>query len=130
MKITIDTREDSHEDIRKVIKMLQHVVGDDQNIVSNQLELVQNAQSPMANLFGDAQQLSANMQENATAFNETAQTAQDNEPEPVAKESTVDDIFAELFSEEELKKMDIKQPEEEPEEEPAPTKSPYTIEFY
>ena len=29
MKLTIDTKEDSHDDIRKVIKMLQHLVGSD-----------------------------------------------------------------------------------------------------
>jgi len=29
MKISIDTKEDSHEDIRKVIKMLQHLVGEE-----------------------------------------------------------------------------------------------------
>jgi hypothetical protein len=29
MKISIDTKEDSHDDIRKVIKMLQHLVGED-----------------------------------------------------------------------------------------------------
>ena len=28
MKISIDTKEDSHDEIRKVIKMLQHLVGD------------------------------------------------------------------------------------------------------
>ena len=28
MKISIDTKEDSHEDIKKVIKMLQHLVGE------------------------------------------------------------------------------------------------------
>jgi hypothetical protein len=28
MKITIDTKEDSHQDIRKVIKMLQHLIGE------------------------------------------------------------------------------------------------------
>ena len=29
MKISIDTKEDSHEDIRKVIRMLKHLVGED-----------------------------------------------------------------------------------------------------
>ena len=29
MQITIDTKEDSHEDIRKVIRMLQHMVGEE-----------------------------------------------------------------------------------------------------
>lgn len=33
MKISIDTKEDSHDDIKKVIKMLQHLV--DSEIVSN-----------------------------------------------------------------------------------------------
>ena len=28
MKITIDTKEDSHEEIRKVIRLLSHMVGD------------------------------------------------------------------------------------------------------
>jgi hypothetical protein len=28
MKITIDTKEDSHDDIKRVIKMLQNLVGD------------------------------------------------------------------------------------------------------
>ncbi|TKJ17168.1 hypothetical protein CEE44_01380 [Candidatus Woesearchaeota archaeon B3_Woes] len=28
MKISVDTKEDSHEDIRKIIKMLQNFVGD------------------------------------------------------------------------------------------------------
>lgn len=35
MKIQIDTKEDSHEEIRKVIKMLSSLVGD-QEIMSNQ----------------------------------------------------------------------------------------------
>lgn len=34
MKITIDTKEDSHEDIKKVISMLQHLVGE--SALSNQ----------------------------------------------------------------------------------------------
>ncbi len=33
MKITVDTKEDSRDDIRKVIKMLQHLVGE--NAYSN-----------------------------------------------------------------------------------------------
>ena len=41
MKITIDTKEDSHEELRKVIKMLSSLVGDE--VMSNQ-----------GNLFGDS----------------------------------------------------------------------------
>ncbi|HLC96074.1 MAG TPA: hypothetical protein VJH97_02020 [Candidatus Nanoarchaeia archaeon] len=33
MKISIDTKEDTHEDIRKVIRMLQHLVGE--GVVTN-----------------------------------------------------------------------------------------------
>ncbi|PIN79270.1 hypothetical protein COV16_04880 [Candidatus Woesearchaeota archaeon CG10_big_fil_rev_8_21_14_0_10_34_8] len=35
MKITIDTKEDSHEEIRKMILMLQHLVGD-KSVFTNQ----------------------------------------------------------------------------------------------
>ena len=40
MRISIDTKEDSHEEIRKVIKMLNHLVGDE--VHTNQ---------PSANIF-------------------------------------------------------------------------------
>jgi len=42
MKLTIDTSQDSHEDIRKVIKMLQHLVGENSMI------------SQPANIFEDS----------------------------------------------------------------------------
>jgi len=43
MKITIDTSQDSHTDIRKAIKMLQSIVGES-NVYSN---------SPSRNIFDD-----------------------------------------------------------------------------
>ena len=69
MKITIDTKEDSHEEIRKVIGMLQNLVGL-QKVYSNQKNIFEksnsgdiledNEQSPeqpsgnvFGNLFGD-----------------------------------------------------------------------------
>lgn len=45
MKITIDTKDDSHEDIKKVIRMLQHLVGEEN-------------QSNQSNLFSDRSSLS------------------------------------------------------------------------
>ena len=36
MKITIDTKEDNHEDIRKVIALLNGMIGNNSNIYSNQ----------------------------------------------------------------------------------------------
>ena len=58
MKITIDTKDDSHEDIRKVIRMLSHLVGDDYktNASSNIFDddnNDDNAGSALASLFGD-----------------------------------------------------------------------------
>jgi hypothetical protein len=47
MKIEIDTKHDSHEEIKKVIKMLQHLVGE--NSVTSQLE----PSSGFTNIFAD-----------------------------------------------------------------------------
>jgi len=48
MKISIDTREDTHDDIRKVIKMLQHLVGEP---VSSSSSLIDNPTPESATLF-------------------------------------------------------------------------------
>jgi len=50
MKLTIDTKEDSHEDIRKVIKMLQHLVSE--GAYSNQGNLFSD-DSPSNDFFSD-----------------------------------------------------------------------------
>ncbi|MBU0615567.1 MAG: hypothetical protein KJ601_05725 [Nanoarchaeota archaeon] len=92
MKITIDTKEDSHEDIRKVIAMLNHLVsGSDQPSYSNK----------PVNIF-----------ENPSAFGESAKPAEGNvfggmfespvqitpvekpnyEPEEIKHENTVIDL--------------------------------------
>ncbi|MBI3036084.1 hypothetical protein HYY71_07230 [Candidatus Woesearchaeota archaeon] len=128
MKITVDTSHDSHDDIRKVIKMLQHLVGDSQEIFTNQPSQEAGA-SPVANIFGDVSAFS-----DTKTASETAQETQETQKDE-ASEST-DDLFAELFSEEELKKMEpVKEPEDEDEEEELSSKSKskdkkYGIEFY
>ncbi|MBW2975903.1 hypothetical protein KY347_00495 [Candidatus Woesearchaeota archaeon] len=43
MKITIDTKEDSHEEIRKIIRMLSSLVGEE--VISNQGDMFGSAQS-------------------------------------------------------------------------------------
>ena len=123
MKISIDTKEDSHEDIRKIIKMLQNIVGDSHEIFTNQPQTTQEtATSPFASIFGDntAPQESTN----------PPQTEQETQPEE-ASEST-EDLFAELFSEEELKKMGKteSEDEEESDEEVKSKDKKYGIEFY
>jgi len=56
MKITIDTKEDSHEEIRKVIRMLSSLVGE-QEIISNQ-----------GNIFSDSSQDNSSNNQNADIF--------------------------------------------------------------
>ena len=122
MRISVDTSHDSHDDIRKVVKLLQHLVGDSQEVFTNN---PQEASSPMANIFGDVPTPQVNSQAAQEAVEEPAQEAQQAEE---STEST-EDLFAELFSEEELKKMDASpQKEEEPEIKPKDKR--YKIEFY
>ena len=56
MKITIDTKEDSHEEIRKVIRMLSSLVGE-QEIMSNQ-----------GNIFSDNSQNDSSNNQSADIF--------------------------------------------------------------
>ncbi len=59
MKISIDTKEDTHEDIRKVIKMLQHLVGESSysntpNIFDDSVPSeTPTATNAFINMFGD-----------------------------------------------------------------------------
>ena len=119
MKIEIDTKEDSHDDIRKVIKMLQHMVGDSQEIFTNQPnstgEISQETGSAFNSMFGDT----VSIPESNSASAESSQETQTEES------VSTEDLFAELFSEEELKKMEpIK------EEEVKPKGKKYDIELY
>ncbi len=123
MRVTVDTQHDSHEDIKKVIKMLQHLVGDSQEIFTNQPGAAQEIPSPIANIFGDI-----SSQTQATATETTQETQQTQE----TSEST-EDLFAELFNEQELKKMDKvedSEDEEETEEEVKTKDKKYNIELY
>lgn len=130
MKLTIDTKEDSHEDLRKVIRMLQHIVGDSQEVFTNQPGMLQSQaaeSSPIANIFGDMPNSPQTAQEpSSTVSAETSAPEASSSPEETSQ--STEDLFAELFSEEELKKMDL--PKEEEESEPKPKDKKYSIEFY
>ena len=125
MKITVDTQHDSHDDIKKVIRMLQNLVGDSQEIFTNQPQ-TQETISPIANIFGDT----------ASTPSISSEPAQSSPPESPETESTgqsTEDLFAELFSEAELKKMDTsksKEEDEDEEEELKPAKKKHDLEFY
>ena len=130
MKVTIDTKEDSHDDLRKVIKMLQHIIGDSQEVFSNQPGMLQSQaaeSSPIANIFGDMSSSSSTAQGSSDAIPAETSAPESTSSSEDASQST-EDLFAELFSEEELKKMDL--PKEEEEAEPKQKDKKYGIEFY
>ena len=130
MKVSIDTKEDSHDDIKKVIRMLQNVVGDSQEVFINQpieqQSASQETSSPFANIFGDA----AAPQTSSASSETTAQPSQDTQTEETTTTSeSTEDLFAELFSEEELKKMDAAKVKDD-DELPKSKDKKYSIDFY
>ena len=51
MKISIDTKEDSHDDIRRAIKLLQNIIGNSQEVFTNQPIPDSNTQATNENAF-------------------------------------------------------------------------------
>ena len=63
MKITIDTKEDSYEEIRKIIKMLSSLIGE-KEVMTNQPEInEQKTGDAFSSMFGD--ELKGDKQEEA-----------------------------------------------------------------
>ena len=77
MKITIDTKEDSHEDIRKVIRMLNHLVGNDH--YTNSSGIFDSSSDSAAEAVSDSANAFSNM------FN--SESTQTTEEKPKEKES-------------------------------------------
>ena len=129
MKIAIDTKEDSHEEIKKVIRMLQNLVGDSEEIFTNQpiSESIntESSGSAFSNIFGDAAS-----PETSTAQETTEATQETKTEEAEESSESTEDLFAELFSEEELKKMDEAKVKEEEKEESKPKGKKFSIELY
>ena len=99
--------------------MLQNLVGDSQEIFTNEPEAkIESTSSAFDNIFGDTSQ------SNQTTTPETTETKSEE------TEST-EDLFAELFSEEELKKMNETEIKKDDEiEEIKPKGKKYNIEFF
>lgn len=142
MKVSIDTKEDSHEEIKKVIKMLQNLVGESGEIFTNDPSVSDSSSvsvSPMSNIFGDTSSASVapsgSVEISSQETNESTEIGSSSQEKEETSQST-EDLFAELFSEEELKKMDpVKSPEDEDEEEelaakPKSKSKKPEIEFY
>ena len=141
MKLSIDTREDSHDDIKKVIRMLQHIVGENQEVFINQpiMQASLNSEpaaSPFSNIFGDssaaATDSSASAYETSTSNEQEQSSSPSEEKETEETSASAEDLFAELFSEDELKKMDVKKSDEEEDEEmeTKPKSKKHSIELY
>ena len=115
MEIKIDTKQDSPEEIRRAIRLLQNIIGDSSEAVTNQSPV---SEAQTENLFNSV----------FSAPEEQA-PSQTPAPAPVSeiKEESTEDLFAELFSEEEITSM---KKADEVEEEFPQTKSRPIIEFY
>ena len=119
MKISIDTKEDSHDEIKKVISMLQNLVGSWEIFTNDSsVSSTSDIASPMANIFGDPSSASAAASTSLdTCPSETTPAENSSTEEKEEISQSTEDLFAELFSEEELKKMEpVKEPEDEDEE--------------
>ena len=132
MKVSVDTKEDSHEEIKKVIKMLQNLVGDSQEVFINQpTEQSQSTENTFTNILGDI----PNTAQEQSSTEQAAQATEGAQAEETTQ--STEDLFAELFSEEELKKMEAIHAKEEEKEEhkeegelPKVKSKKYIIEFY
>ena len=130
MKISIDTKEDSHDEIKKVIRMLQNLVGDSQEIFTNQPSSEisgSTTENAFTNIFGDT----SNAAQESSNTEQASQESQAEETQAEETTQSTEDLFAELFSEDELKKMEAAPAKEEEEKELPKAKSKkYDIEFY
>ena len=117
MKITIDTKEDSHEELKKVIKMLQNLVGDSGEVFTNDPSIANNTAEPSAettpsamnHIFGATSSDSTNTEAASQSQETSSQSSETtSQASPEAKPGGIDstgDLFAELFSEKEIAKM-------------------------
>ena len=55
MKITIDTKEDSHSEIKKVINLLTHLLGEGGSEVLSSDETSEESASAFTNMFGNSE---------------------------------------------------------------------------
>ena len=120
MKIEINTKEDSADDIRKAIKLLQIVIGDLQEPQSAQPFQASDETNNSSQSFNNIFNISS--EEKTQDSSEQEQLPQ--QKQEAASEST-EDLFAELFSDDEIKQM--KKVEDE---EPMPKGKKHKIELY
>ena len=91
MKITIDTKEDSHTEIRKIIKMLSSLVGE-KEVMSNQSDMFSNDDSDKEESTGMFNMFSQDKSETATESETTDsdEITDEEKSEEVKKETDFD----------------------------------------
>ena len=89
MKISIDTKEDSHEDILKVIRMLRHLVGEES--YSNQRNIFDN-DGPSLPSGSDSDSSSESTSAFGAMFGDDSNIVSPEPSEDVSKEDKTDDI--------------------------------------
>ena len=91
MKITIDTKEDSHEELRKIIKMLSSLIGE-KEVMSNQSDMFSDDDSGkeestgMFNMFSQDKPVTSTDSETA----DSEITTDEEKPEEDKKETNYD----------------------------------------
>ncbi|MBD3163745.1 hypothetical protein GF323_00935 [Candidatus Woesearchaeota archaeon] len=86
MKITIDTKEDSHDEIRKVIRLLQNMVSQagNRDMFSSVSDQDSSPEPSLFNMFGD-NNIQSNTEnkneENPAQQSQTKEEQEDNTPE-------------------------------------------------
>lgn len=126
MQITIDTANDSHESIRKAIEMLQSIIGEKAFINSPEAKPVDIFGAPAADIFAaeeakpSGESLSAmNMFDSPSQASSTPieimseQPAQPPQAKPDEEPLQDEELFADLFTKEELERMSPRKPEKQ-----------------
>lgn len=106
MRISVDTSQDSHDDIRKVIRMLQHFVGD-QDIPTNAPEDGSEMESQVpteptaafTSMFGA-------MGESASQAESAEEDASSGSQPEGGEAVNADDLFSDLFDEEDAQQRE------------------------
>ena len=105
MIITVDTKHDSHEDIRKVISILRHLVGEGQLLANVEISPQPSADAKIP--AAEADSFSHLFSEQPSANQPSAEAASSlplaQSPQEQQKSGS-DDLFSELFSEEDVPK--------------------------
>ena len=122
MRITIDTKIDTNENIKKAIKMLQSMVGED--ALTNIEPESSTHESVFNSIFSDTPQNNIEINQNSSPAISTPVINAKKDEESISDKV----LFADLFTEDEIKKMESEKSDDDAEEDKKTSKT--TVEFY